>query len=146
MKKVFDELELKKELEMEKLAKARFTHNFKFIQWMKIFFEENYNKNYFSYKASEKRGHAKVDFSFIERRTLSRIKDNSSSEKSVKSSRMNSSVSSFRKKPPSVSTVATETKPHKKILPPTNPIKREKRKLHNLETKLAMIKEIVHCQ
>lgn len=53
--------------QVERLSKAKYQDNLEFIQWLKRYYEVNCNDKSASYNAEERRGNAKIDFTFAEK-------------------------------------------------------------------------------
>jgi RP/EB family microtubule-associated protein len=49
---------------VERLSKAKYQDNLEFIQWLKRYYEVNGGEKSEEYNAEERRGNAKIDFSF----------------------------------------------------------------------------------
>lgn len=60
----FDKIGIKKHVEVEKLAKAKYQDNLEFIQWLKRYFDVNSGNKGASYMPEERRGNPQIDFSF----------------------------------------------------------------------------------
>lgn len=60
----FDKAGIKRHVEVEKLAKAKYQDNLEFIQWFKRFFDINCGERGNNYMPEERRGNAVIDFSF----------------------------------------------------------------------------------
>ena len=50
--------------QVERLSKAKYQDNLEFIQWLKRYYEVNGGEKSEEYNAEERRGNAKIDFSF----------------------------------------------------------------------------------
>ena len=57
-------------MKVEKLSKARYQDNLEFIQWLKRYYQVNAVNKIDPYKAEERRGNVKVDFSFAEKNVV----------------------------------------------------------------------------
>lgn len=67
MQNAFDKIGIKKHVEVEKLAKAKYQDNLEFIQWLKRYYDINCGERGNNYMAEEKRGNVPIDFSFAEK-------------------------------------------------------------------------------
>jgi RP/EB family microtubule-associated protein len=68
----FGKIGIKRNIDVEKLAKAKYQDNLEFIQWLKRYYCLNCGERGSSYQAEDRRSGNTVDFSFTERATLSK--------------------------------------------------------------------------
>jgi RP/EB family microtubule-associated protein len=87
LQSALDKTGIKKHLEVEKLAKAKYQDNLEFIQWLKRYYSLNCGERGSDYRdrAEERRGNAAVDFSFAEK-TASKIGSDSAQNEPKKHS------------------------------------------------------------
>ena len=60
----FDKIGIKRHVEVEKLAKAKYQDNLEFIQWLKRYFDLNCGERGNNYGAEERRGNIEVNLDF----------------------------------------------------------------------------------
>lgn len=70
LQSAFEKIGIKRYVEVEKLAKAKYQDNLEFAQWLKRYFDLNGGGRGDNYSAEEKRGSAQVDFSFAEKNVV----------------------------------------------------------------------------
>lgn len=63
----FDKIGIKRHVEVEKLAKAKYQDNLEFIQWLKRYYDLNCGERGSNYQAEERRGNVVVDLSFADK-------------------------------------------------------------------------------
>jgi RP/EB family microtubule-associated protein len=68
----FDKIGIKKHVEVEKLAKAKYQDNLEFIQWLKRYYSLNCGERGNNYQAEDKRSGTAVDFTFADKAALSK--------------------------------------------------------------------------
>lgn len=66
----FDKIGIKKHLEIERLAKAKYQDNLELIQWLKRYYDLNCGERGNNYLPEERRGNAVVDFGFAEKNVV----------------------------------------------------------------------------
>ena len=66
----FDKIGIKRYVEVEKLARAKYQDNLEFIQWLKRYFDLNCGERGNNYLADERRGSVQVDFSFADKNVV----------------------------------------------------------------------------
>ena len=67
LQNAFDKIGIKKHVEVEKLAKAKYQDNLEVIQWLKRYFDLNSGQRAASYMPEERRGNAQIDLGFAEK-------------------------------------------------------------------------------
>lgn len=70
LQNVFDKVGIKRYVEVEKLARAKYQDNLEFIQWLKRYFDSNGGTRAEGYNADERRGGVQVDFSFADKNVI----------------------------------------------------------------------------
>ena len=66
----FDKIGIKRRVEVEKLAKAKYQDNLEFIQWLKRYYDINCGEKGSEYQAEERRSNSRTDFSFAEKNVI----------------------------------------------------------------------------
>lgn len=66
----FDKIGIKKHLEIERLAKAKYQDNLELIQWLKRYYDLNCGERGNNYLPEERRGNVAVDFGFAEKNVV----------------------------------------------------------------------------
>jgi RP/EB family microtubule-associated protein len=67
LQSAFEKIGIKKHVEVEKLAKAKYQDNLEFIQWLKRYYSLNCGERGSGYRAEDRRSGANVDLSFAEK-------------------------------------------------------------------------------
>lgn len=70
LQSAFEKVGVKRYVEVEKLAKAKYQDNLEFIQWLKRYYDLNCGDRGKDYDPREKRGNCPVDFSFAEKNVV----------------------------------------------------------------------------
>ncbi len=70
LQNAFDKIGIKRHVEVEKLAKAKYQDNLEFIQWLKRYYDINCGERGSNYQAEERRGNVPVDMSFAEKTVI----------------------------------------------------------------------------
>ena len=66
----FDKIGIKRYVEVQKLAKAKYQDNLEFIQWLKRYYDLNCGQRGNNYLADQRRNGAVVDFSFADKNVV----------------------------------------------------------------------------
>jgi hypothetical protein len=67
LQNAFDKIGIKRHVEVERLARAKYQDNLEFIQWLKRYYDVNCGERGNNYMAEERRGNTVVDLSFAEK-------------------------------------------------------------------------------
>lgn len=70
LQSAFDKIGIKRYVEVEKLARAKYQDNLEFIQWLKRYYDLNCGERGKTYDGAERRGQVPVDFSFAEKNVV----------------------------------------------------------------------------
>ena len=64
LQNAFEKIGIKRHVEVERLAKAKYQDNLEFIQWLKRYYDVNCGERGNNYMADERRGNVAIDFGF----------------------------------------------------------------------------------